>query len=123
MWGLYLAIVAVCAVFSAFFSATDLAYGMVDQERLKKAGESGDKKAELALKIAQDYEWSISSICVIPKGCGSKNWLTIGKSCCGFTIVYQTVAIQPKWSKVLTSWLTPPATPLTRNAAVSVPRL
>ena len=48
--------------FSAFFSATDLAYGMVDQERLKKASESGDKKAGLALKIAQDYEWSISSI-------------------------------------------------------------
>ena len=62
MWGLYLAIVVVCAVFSAFFSATDLAYGMVDQERLKKASESGNKKASLALKIAQDYEWSISSI-------------------------------------------------------------
>lgn len=62
MWGIYLAIVAVCAIFSAFFSATDLAYGMVDQERLKKAQESGNKRAGLALKIAQDYEWSISSI-------------------------------------------------------------
>ena len=59
---LYLVIVIVCAVFSAFFSATDLAYGMVDQERLKKASESGNKKAEIALHIAQDYEWSISSI-------------------------------------------------------------
>ena len=62
MWVLYIVIVAICAIFSAFFSATDLAYGMVDQERLKKASESGNKKAGLALKIAQDYEWSISSI-------------------------------------------------------------
>ena len=62
MWGLYLAIVAVCSILSAFFSASDLVYGMVDQERLKKSSEAGNKKAALALKIAQDYEWSISSI-------------------------------------------------------------
>ena len=62
IWIVYIVIVAICAVFSAFFSATDLAYGMVDQDRLKKASEEGNKKAALALKIAQDYEWSISSI-------------------------------------------------------------
>ncbi len=50
------------AILSAFFSASDLVYGMVDQERLKKASEDGNKKAALALKIAQDYEWSISSV-------------------------------------------------------------
>ena len=62
IWIVYIVIVVICAVFSAFFSATDLAYGMVDQDRLKKASEDGNKKATLALKIAQDYEWSISSI-------------------------------------------------------------
>lgn len=62
MWGLYIAIVAVCVVLSALFSATDLVYGMVDQDRLKHAANNGDKRAERALKIAQDYEWSISSI-------------------------------------------------------------
>ena len=62
IWIVYIVIVVICAVFSAFFSATDLAYGMVDQDRLKKASEEGNKKATLALKIAQDYEWSISSI-------------------------------------------------------------
>ena len=59
---LYLIIVVVCAVFSAFFSATDLIYGMVDRDRLTKASEEGNKKATLALKITKDYEWSISSI-------------------------------------------------------------
>ena len=62
MWPLYIAIVVVCSLFSAFFSAADLIYGMVDQERLKKASENGDVRATRALKIAQDYEWSISSI-------------------------------------------------------------
>ena len=62
MWPIYLVVVFVCLIFSAFFSASDLVYGMVDQERLKKASEGGDKNAALALKIAQDYEWSISSI-------------------------------------------------------------
>lgn len=52
----------VCLVASAFFSATDLVYGMVDQDRLTKAASDGNKKAALALKIAKDYEWSISSI-------------------------------------------------------------
>lgn len=58
----YFAGVLLLSFASAFFSASDLVYGMVDQERLKKASEEGNKKAALALKIAQDYEWSISSI-------------------------------------------------------------
>ncbi len=62
MWGLYLAIVGVCTVLSALFSATDLVYGMVDQDRLRHAALKGNKKAARALRIAQDYEWSISSI-------------------------------------------------------------
>ena len=62
MWGIYLVVVAICIVLSAFFSASDLVYGMVDQDRLEKAAEGGNKRAKLALKIAKDYEWSISSV-------------------------------------------------------------
>ena len=62
MIALYIVIVVICTVLSAFFSASDLVYGMVDQDRLKKASEAGNHNATLALKIAQDYEWSISSI-------------------------------------------------------------
>ena len=59
---LYLIVVFLCTVASAFFSATDLVYGMVDQDRLTKASNEGNKRATLALKIAKDFEWSISSI-------------------------------------------------------------
>ena len=59
---LYLVIVFVCTVLSAFFSASDLVYGMVDQDKLERASKGGNKRATLALKIAKDYEWSISSV-------------------------------------------------------------
>lgn len=59
MWGLYLIIVITCALFSAFFSCSDLVYGVVDQDKLEK---ENSKRSLLALKIAKDYEWSISSI-------------------------------------------------------------
>lgn len=59
---IYLIVVFICLLFSAFFSATDLVYGMVDQDRLEKAANQGNKNAKLALDIARDYEWSISSI-------------------------------------------------------------
>ena len=59
MWGLYLLVVILCALFSAFFSCSDLVYGVVDQDKL---AHDNSKRAKLALKIAKDYEWSISSI-------------------------------------------------------------
>lgn len=62
-WYYYL-IVGICCIFSAFFSSADMVYGMVDQDRLKRAIKSGKKvkRAKLALKISQDYEFSIASI-------------------------------------------------------------
>ena len=47
------------AVLSAFFSASDMIYGTIDKERLKKAK---GKNAKLALKLANNYEYTISSI-------------------------------------------------------------
>ena len=47
---------------SAFFSACDMVYAMVDQARLENAIEKGDKRAKIALGIAKDYEFTISSI-------------------------------------------------------------
>ena len=47
---------------SAFFSACDMFYAMVDQARLENAIEKGDKRAKIALGIAKDYEFTISSI-------------------------------------------------------------
>lgn len=55
----YWVIVIICAVFSAFFSCSDMVYGIVDKDKLEKE----NSKASLrALKIANDYETSISAI-------------------------------------------------------------
>ncbi len=52
-------IVAVCCLFSGFFSCADMVYGIVDKDRLEK---ENTKLSLKALKIANDYELSISAI-------------------------------------------------------------
>ena len=58
----YWVIVAICAIFSMFFSAADMVYGMVDKDRLAREKGKKEKRAKLAIKIADDYELSISAI-------------------------------------------------------------
>ena len=58
----YWLIVAICSLFSMFFSAADMVYGMVDKDRLNREKGKKEKRAKLALKIAEDYELSISAI-------------------------------------------------------------
>ena len=58
----YWLIVAICALFSMFFSAADMVYGMVDKEKLARETGKKAKRAKTALKIAEDYELSISAI-------------------------------------------------------------
>ena len=58
----YWLIVAICALFSIFFSAADMVYGMVDKEKLVREEDKKAKRAKTALKIAEDYELSISAI-------------------------------------------------------------
>ena len=58
----YWLIVAICSLFSMFFSAADMVYGMVDKDRLAREKGKKEKRAKLALKIAEDYELSISAI-------------------------------------------------------------
>ena len=58
----YWLIVVICALFSMFFSAADMVYGMVDKDRLSREKGKKEKRAKLARKIADDYELSISAI-------------------------------------------------------------
>ena len=58
----YWLIVAICSVLSMFFSAADMVYGMVDKDRLNREKGKKEKRAKLAIKIADDYELSISAI-------------------------------------------------------------
>ena len=59
MYWYYWVIVAFCCLFSAFFSCADMVYGIVDKDRLEK---ENNKLSLKALKIANDYELSISAI-------------------------------------------------------------
>ena len=58
---LYYVIIAILVIFSAFFSASDMVYGIVDKLRLKKASATS-KNAKIALDLAENYEFSISTI-------------------------------------------------------------
>ena len=58
----YYLIALILLIFSAFFSACDMVYGMVDKSRLERDVEKGNKAAKVALKLANDYEFTISSI-------------------------------------------------------------
>ncbi len=62
MYWYYWVIVVVCSLFSMFFSAADMVYGMVDKDRLNREKGKKAKRAKLAIKIADDYELSISAI-------------------------------------------------------------
>ena len=58
----YWIVIGVCGVCSAFFSAADLVYSLVDQNKLKRDIEKGNKRAKLALYLAEHYEFSIATI-------------------------------------------------------------
>ena len=58
----YWLIVAICSIFSAFFSSADMVYSVVNRDKLLAEAENGNKTAQRALKFATDYELSIASI-------------------------------------------------------------
>lgn len=58
----YWLIVAICSIFSMFFSSADMVYSVVNKNKLEQEAESGKKTARIALNIANDYETSIASI-------------------------------------------------------------
>ena len=60
-WYYYVSVI-VLLIFSAFFSASDMVYGVVDKARLEAAIKKGNKRAKVALYLRDNYEFSISSI-------------------------------------------------------------
>lgn len=61
---LYIAVLAVLILLSAYFSATETAFTSLNQIRMKKMASDGDKKAKLALKIFEDYDNLLSTILI-----------------------------------------------------------
>ena len=59
-----IAIILICLVFSAYFSATETAFSTFNRIKIKMLAEKGDKKAALVLKLSEDYDTLISTILI-----------------------------------------------------------
>ncbi len=57
-------IMVVCLIMSAYFSATETAFSSLNKTRLKTMAEKGDKKAALALSMAENYDRLLSTILI-----------------------------------------------------------
>ena len=55
---------AVCVVFSGYFSATETAFSTFNKTRMRAMAEKGNRRAALALKLSQDYDKLISTILI-----------------------------------------------------------
>lgn len=60
----YILVMVVLVIMSAYFSATETAFTSINKTRLKSMVEKGDKKAELVLSIAENYDKLLSTILV-----------------------------------------------------------
>ena len=60
----YLIIIVVCIILSAYFSATETAFSTFNKIRLKTLADKGNKKAALALRLADNYDSLISTILI-----------------------------------------------------------
>lgn len=61
---LYVVIMAILLMMSAYFSATETAFSSLNKTRLKTIVEKGSKRAELALALSERYDRLISTILI-----------------------------------------------------------
>ncbi len=61
---IYIVIIVVCVILSAYFSATETAFSTFNRIRVKTMAEKGNKKATLALKLSDNYDSLISTILI-----------------------------------------------------------
>src|SRR5574344_469854 len=59
---LYIVILVILVCLSALYSALDMSYSSVNKLRLERSAFLGDKKSQLTLKYANDYDSSIATI-------------------------------------------------------------
>ena len=59
-----IAIIVVCVLFSAYFSATETAFSTFNRIRVKNLAEKGNKKASLAIKLSDNYDTLITTVLI-----------------------------------------------------------
>lgn len=57
-------ILVILVIMSAYFSATETAFSSLNRTKLKTLAEKGDKRADLALKISENYDRLLSTILI-----------------------------------------------------------
>ncbi len=60
----YLIVMLICVVLSGYFSATETAFLAVNKTRLRTLSEKGNRKANLVLKLSEEYDRMISTILI-----------------------------------------------------------
>ncbi len=60
----YIIVMVVCLIMSAYFSATETAFSSLNKTRLRTFAEKGNRKAQLALSLAENYDRLISTILI-----------------------------------------------------------
>ena len=75
--------ILVCIIFSAFFSASEIAYASVNSVRLKTKAESGNRYARVALYISENFNEALSAILI------GNNLVNIAASSISAVIVIQ----------------------------------
>ncbi len=85
--GLIISIV-ILLLFSIFFSSADMTYASVNQLRLKKSAEKGSRTAKLALKFAQNYDETITTILFC------NNLVNIGATSLATVLGYQIFTVE-----------------------------
>lgn len=56
--------IIICVVLSAYFSATETAFSSLNRIRIKNMAQDGNKRAELVLRLSEEYDKLISTILI-----------------------------------------------------------
>ena len=59
-----LVISGLCIIMSAYFSATETAFSSFNRIRMKNMAEKGNKKAQLVMKLAENYDKLLTTILI-----------------------------------------------------------
>lgn len=62
--GMYILIMSICVILSAYFSATETAFSSMNTTKIKTLAEKGNKKAALTCKLDEKYDKLISTILI-----------------------------------------------------------
>ena len=91
----YIIAIVACLLFSAFFSASEMAYSSCNRVRLENARDDGDKRAAVAVRITESYDDALSAILI------GNNLVNIAASSLGSVAVILIASANYAWLSTL----------------------